>query len=57
MAAENVTFKLGDAQQLAQEGFTAVREEEWAAVRRRVKAMEAECSDMQYHGENHYQPQ
>ena len=36
IAAKNVTFKLGDVQQLAEQHFAAVTMEEWAAVCRRV---------------------
>jgi transposase len=42
VAAKNVTFKLQDVQQLAEENFAAVTEEEWAAVCRHVKVVEEE---------------
>jgi transposase len=42
VAAKNVTFKLRDVQQLAEENFAAVTEEEWAAVCRHVTAVEEE---------------
>ena len=42
IAAKNVTFKLGDVQQLAEQHFAAVTMEEWAAVCRHVKAVEEE---------------
>jgi hypothetical protein len=45
VAAKNVTFKLRDVQQLAQETFAVMREEEWAAVCRNVKAVEEEYTD------------
>ena len=38
--AKNVTFKLRDVQQLAEQNLGAVAMEEWAAVCRRVKAVE-----------------
>jgi hypothetical protein len=38
VAAKNFTFKLRDVQQLAEENFAAVTEEEWVAVCRHVKA-------------------
>ena len=40
IAAKNVTFKLGDVQQLAEQHFAAVTMEEWTAVCRHVKAVE-----------------
>ena len=40
IAAKNVTFKLGDVQQLPEQHFAAVTMEEWAAVCRHVKAVE-----------------
>jgi hypothetical protein len=42
IAAKNVTFKLRDVQQLAEENFTAVTMEEWAAVCRHVTVVEEE---------------
>ena len=42
IAAKNVTFKLRDVQQLAEENFSAVTKEEWAAVWRHVKSVEEE---------------
>jgi transposase len=42
IAAKNVTFKLRDVQQLAEENFAAVTMEEWAAVCRHVKVVEEE---------------
>jgi hypothetical protein len=42
IAAKNVTFKLQDVQQLAEQNFAAVTMEEWAAVCRHVKAVEEE---------------
>jgi hypothetical protein len=39
VAARNVKFKLRDVQQLAEENFASVTEEEWAAVCRHVKAV------------------
>jgi hypothetical protein len=42
VAAKNVTFKLLDVQQLAEENFAAVTEEEWAGVCRHVLAVEEE---------------
>jgi hypothetical protein len=38
VAEKNVTFKLRDVQQLAEENFSSVKEEAWAAVCRHVKA-------------------
>jgi transposase len=38
VAEKNVTFKLRDVQQLAEENFSSVTEEAWAAVCRHVKA-------------------
>jgi len=40
IAAKNVTFKLRDVQQLAEQNFVAVTMEEWAAVCRHAKTME-----------------
>jgi len=42
IAAKNVTFKLRDVQQLAEQNFAAVTMEEWVAVCRHVKAVEEE---------------
>ena len=42
IAAKNITFKLGDVQQLAEQHFAAVTMEEWAAICRHVKAVEDE---------------
>jgi len=42
IAAKNVTFKLQDVQQLAEQNFAAVTMEEWAAVCRHAKAVEEE---------------
>jgi len=42
IAAKNVTFKLQDVQQLAEQNFAAVTVEEWAAVCRHCKAVEGE---------------
>jgi hypothetical protein len=42
IAAENVTFKLRDNQQLEEQNFAAVKMEEWAAVCRHVKTVEEE---------------
>ena len=42
IAAKNVTFKLGDVQQLAEQHFAAVTMVDWAAVCRHVKAAEDE---------------
>ena len=42
IAAKNVTFKLRDVQQLAEQNVAAVTMEEWAAVCRHVKAVEEE---------------
>ena len=41
-AAKNVTLRLRDVQQLAEQNFAAVTMEEWAAVCRHVKAVEEE---------------
>ena len=41
-SAKNVTFKLRDGHQVAEQNFAAVTMEEWAAVCRRVKAVEEE---------------
>ena len=40
IAAKNITFKLQDVQQLAEQNFAAVTMEEWAAVCRHAKAVE-----------------
>jgi dipeptidase len=48
VAAKNVTFKLRDVQQLAEENFAAVTEKEWAAVCRHVKAVEEEYMNKQH---------
>jgi len=40
IAAKNVTFKLRDVQQLAEQNFAAVTMEEWAAVCRHAKTVE-----------------
>jgi hypothetical protein len=37
IAARNVTFKLQDVQQLAEENFATVTKEEWAAVCRHAR--------------------
>ena len=42
IAVKNVTFKLRDVQQLAEQSFATVTMEEWAAVCRHVKAVEEE---------------
>ena len=42
IAAKNVTFKLQDVQQLAEQNFSAVTMEEWATVCRHAKAVEEE---------------
>ena len=42
IAAKDVTFKQQDVQQLAEQNFAAVAMEEWAAVCRHVKGVEAE---------------
>ena len=42
IAAKNVTFKLRDVQQLAEQNFAAVTMEVWVAVCRHVKAVEEE---------------
>ena len=42
IAAKNVTFKLRDVQQLAEQNFAAVTMEGWAAVCRHVKVVEEE---------------
>jgi hypothetical protein len=42
IVAKNVTFKLGDVQQLAEQKLASVTMEEWAAVCRYVKAVEEE---------------
>jgi hypothetical protein len=42
IAAKNVTFKLRDVQQLAEQNFAAVTMGEWADVCRHVKAVEEE---------------
>ena len=42
IAAKNVTFKLQDVQQLAEQNFAAVTMEEWAAVCRHAKTVEEE---------------
>jgi hypothetical protein len=42
IAAKNVTFKLRNVQQLAEQNFAAITLEEWAAVCRHVKAVEEE---------------
>ena len=41
-SSKNVTFKLRDLQQLADQNFAAVTMEEWAAVCRHAKAVEEE---------------
>ena len=57
IAAKNVTFKLQDVQQLAEQNFAAVSMEEWAAVCRHAKTVEEEYMsrehDGQRHGKNH----
>ena len=40
--AKNVTFKLRDVKQLAEQNFAAVTMEEWAAICRHVEAVEEE---------------
>jgi hypothetical protein len=47
IAAKNVTFKLRDVQQLAEQNFAAVSMEEWAAVCRHVEAVEEEYVNRQ----------
>ena len=47
-AAKNVTFKLRNVQQLAEQNFASVTMEEWAAVCRRVKAVEEECMSREH---------
>jgi len=42
IATKNVTFKLQDVQQLAEQNFDTVAMEEWAAVCRHAKTMEEE---------------
>jgi len=42
IAAKNVTFKLWDVQQLAEQNVAAVTMEEWATVCRHVKTVEEE---------------
>ena len=42
IAAKNVTFKLRDVQQLAEQNVAAVTMEGWAAVCRHIKAVEEE---------------
>jgi hypothetical protein len=39
VAEKNFTFKLQDVQQLAEENFSSVKEEAWAAVCRHVSAV------------------
>ena len=48
IAAKNVTFKLRDVQQLAEQHFAAVTMEEWAAVCRHVKAVEQEYTSRKH---------
>jgi hypothetical protein len=48
IATENVTFKLRDIQQLAEQNFVTVTMEEWAAVCRHVKAVEEEYMSSEY---------
>ena len=49
IATKNVTFKLRDVQQLAEQNFAAVTVEEWADVCRHVKAVEEEeCMSREY---------
>jgi molybdopterin converting factor small subunit len=42
IAAKNVTFKLRDVKQMAEQNVAAVTTEEWAAVCRHVEAVEEE---------------
>jgi hypothetical protein len=42
IAAKNVTFKLQDVQQLAEQNFATLTMEEWAAICRHVKAVKEE---------------
>jgi hypothetical protein len=42
IAAKNVTFKLRDVQQLAEQNFASVTMDEWTAICRHVKAVEEE---------------
>jgi len=48
IAAKNVTFKLRDVQQLAEQHFAAVTMEERAAVGRNVKAVEVKCMSREH---------
>ena len=58
IAAKNVTLKLQDVQQLAEQNFAAVTVEEWAAVCRHAKTVEdymSRARDRQRYGNNHNQ--
>ena len=60
IAAKNVTFKLRDVQQLAEQNFAAVTMEEWAALCGHAKTVEGRvheyrARDGQRHGKNHNQ--
>ena len=48
IATKNVTFKLRDVQQLAEQHFAAVTMEERAAVGRNVKAVEVKCMSREH---------
>jgi len=52
VAAKNVTFKLRDVQQLAEQNFAAVTPKEWAAVCRCVKAVEEEYMSREHEMDN-----
>ena len=52
IAAKNVTFKLRDVQQLAEQNFAAVTMEEWADVCRHVKAVEEEYMSREHEKDN-----
>ena len=53
IAAENVTFKLRDVQQLVEQNFATVTMEVWAAVCRHVKAVEEEYMNRAREGQRH----
>ena len=48
IAAKNVTFKLRDVQQLAEQNFAAVTMEEWAAVCRHAKTVEEDYTSREH---------
>jgi len=52
IAAENVTFKLRDIQQLAEQNFVTVTMEEWTAVCRHVKVVEEEYMSSEHEMDN-----